>query len=51
VAKSQQQKKLIYSLHQDEGTVEGHEQNKSYITKYYKPLLGPEEGNFTLDKT
>jgi hypothetical protein len=29
-------KKLIHSLIQDEGTIEGDEQLKSYIRKYYK---------------
>jgi hypothetical protein len=37
---------------QDEGTIEGHEQLKSYITSYYKGLFGaPEEGNFSFDET
>jgi hypothetical protein len=31
---------LTRSLQQDEGTIEDHEQLKSYITKYYKYLLG-----------
>jgi hypothetical protein len=31
--------------------IEGHEQLKSYITKYYKNLFGePLEGNFTMDE-
>jgi len=51
VANGRHRKKLIYSLQQDEGTIEGHEQIKSYITKYNKKLFGaPEEGNFTLDE-
>lgn len=33
MANGRHQKKLIYSLHQDEGTIEGHEQIKSYVTK------------------
>ena len=40
------------SLIQDEGTVEGHEQLKSYITKYYKAMFGkPDESDFSLDET
>jgi hypothetical protein len=36
----------------DEGTIEGHEQLKSYITSYDKGLFGaPEEGNFLFDET
>jgi hypothetical protein len=45
-------KKHIHSLVQDEGTIEGHEQHKSYITNYYKNLFGePVEGNFTMDES
>ena len=40
VANGRHRKKLIHSLVQDEGTIEGHEQLKSYITKYYKGLFG-----------
>jgi hypothetical protein len=39
-------------LIQDEGTIEGHKNLKSYITNYYKGLFGsPEEGNFSMDET
>jgi hypothetical protein len=34
------EKKLIHSLVQEEGLIEGHEQLKSYITFYYKGLFG-----------
>ena len=52
VANGRHRKKRIHSLVQDEGTIEGHEQLKSYITNYYKGLFGaPEEGNFTLDES
>jgi hypothetical protein len=45
-------KKRIHSLVQDEGTIEGLDNLKSYITNYYKNLFGaPEEGNFSLDET
>ena len=51
-AKGRHQKKLIHSLQQDEGKIEGHEQLKSYITNYYKNLFGaPEEGNFSMDES
>jgi hypothetical protein len=52
VANSRHRKKHIHSLNRDEGTVEGHEQLKSYIINYYKNLFGePGEGNFTMDET
>src|SRR5438128_5636776 len=52
VVNGRHRKKLIHTLHQDEGTVEGHEQLKAYITKYYKCLFrAPEEGNFALDES
>ena len=52
VANGRHRKKRIYSLVQDEGTIEGHEQLKSYITKFYKGLFGaPDEGNFMLDES
>ena len=52
VANGRHRKKIIHSLQQDEGTIEGHEQLKSYITNYYKNLFGaPEEGNFSMDET
>ena len=52
VANGRHWKKIIHSLQQDEGTIEGHEQLKSYITNYYKNLFGAiEEGNFSMDET
>ena len=39
LANGRHRKKLIHSLNQDEGLIEGHEQLKSYITKYYKICL------------
>ena len=52
VANGRHRKKHIHSLVQDEGTIVGHEQLKSYITNYYKGLFGaPEEGNFSLDES
>jgi hypothetical protein len=51
LANGRHRKKRICSLIQEEGTIEGHEQLKSYITNYYKCLFGaPEEGNFSLDE-
>jgi hypothetical protein len=52
VANGRHQKKLIHSLVQDEGTIEGQENLKYYITNYYKGLFGsPEEGNFSMDES
>jgi mannosylglycoprotein endo-beta-mannosidase len=52
IANGRHRKKLIHSLVQDEGTIVGHEQLKSYITNYYKDLFGePEEGTFTLEES
>jgi hypothetical protein len=52
VANGRYQKKLIHLLFQDEGTIEGHENPKSYIRNYYKGLFGsPNEGNFSMDET
>jgi hypothetical protein len=52
VANGRHRKKLIHSLVQDEGTIEGHENLKSYITNYYRGLFGsPDEGNFSMDET
>ena len=44
LANGRHRKKLIHSLNQDEGTIEGHEQLKSYITKYYKNMFGIARG-------
>ena len=52
LANGRHRKKYIHNLNQEEGVIEGHEQLKSFITKYYKTLFGaPEEGNFTLDES
>ena len=52
LANGRHRKKRIYSLNQDEGLIEGHEQLKTYITNYYKNLFGkPEEGNFSMDES
>jgi hypothetical protein len=52
VANGRHRKKHIHSLVQEDGTVEGHEQLKAYITTYYKNLFSkPDEGNFTMDET
>ena len=52
MANGRHRKKLIHSLQQDEGLIEGQDQLKSYITKYYKGLFGaPEEGNLSLDES
>jgi hypothetical protein len=45
-------KKRIHSLIQDEGTIEGLDNLKLYITNYYKNLFGAlEEGNFSMDES
>jgi hypothetical protein len=52
VANGKHRKKLIHSLVQDEGTIEGDEQLKSYITSYYKDLFGePVECNISMDES
>jgi hypothetical protein len=52
VANGRHRRKLIHSLVQDEGTIKGHENLKSYIMNYYKGLFGsPKEGNFSMDET
>jgi hypothetical protein len=52
VANGRHRKKVIHSLVQDEGTIEGHENLKSYITNYYNGLFGsPKEVNFSMDET
>jgi hypothetical protein len=52
VAIGRHRKKLIHSLIQDEGTIEGHELLKSYIKIYYKGLFDElEEGNFSIDES
>ena len=52
VANGRHRNKIIHSLHQEEGMIEGQDELKRYITKYYKGFFGaPEEGNFSLDET
>jgi len=52
VADGKHKKKLMHSLIQDEGMIEGQEQLKSYITSYYKSLFGaPPENSFSLDES
>jgi hypothetical protein len=42
----------VISPTQDVGTIEGHENLKSYITNYYKGLFdSPDEGNFSMDES
>jgi mannosylglycoprotein endo-beta-mannosidase len=48
VANGRHRKKQIHTLVQDEGTIEGLDNLKAYITVYYKILFGaPNEGNFS----
>jgi hypothetical protein len=52
VANGRHRKKRIHSLVQEEGTIEGSDNLKNYITSYYKKLFGaPDEGNFFMDET
>jgi hypothetical protein len=52
VANGQHRKKLIHSLVQDGGLIEGQEQLKSYTTSYYKGLFGAlEESYVSMDES
>jgi hypothetical protein len=52
VVNGRHRNKLIHSLNQDEGLIEGHEQLKSYITSYYKGLFGgPEESDVSMHES
>jgi hypothetical protein len=52
VANGRYRKKCIHNLIQDEGTIEGLDNLKNYITNYYKNLFGThEECNFFMDET
>ena len=52
LANGRHRKKLIYSLNQDEGMIEGHDQLKSYITRYYKNLFGERDAdNFSQEES
>jgi mannosylglycoprotein endo-beta-mannosidase len=49
VANGKRRKTRIFRLEQDEGVIEGEEQIKSYITKFYKNLFGSlEAGRLSL---
>jgi hypothetical protein len=52
VANGRRRKKRIHTLVQDEGTIEGLDNLKNYITNYYMNLFGaPEEGTFLVDES
>jgi hypothetical protein len=52
VANGRHRKKRIHTLVQDEGTIEGLDNLKNYITNYYMNLFGaPEEGTFFVDES
>jgi hypothetical protein len=52
VANGKRRKARIFRLGQDEGIIEGEEQIKSYITKYYKNLFGSSEaGRLSLNES
>jgi hypothetical protein len=52
MANGRHRRKRIQSLVQDEGRIEGHEQLKLHITKYYKGLFGPlEESSISLEES
>jgi hypothetical protein len=52
VSNGRHRKKRIHTLVQDEGTIEGIDNLKKYITSYYKNLFGAsEEGNFFMDES
>jgi hypothetical protein len=49
VANGKRRKTRIFQLDQEEGIIQGEENLKKYITKYYKGLFGcPEKNNFLL---
>jgi hypothetical protein len=49
VANGKRHKTMIFRLEQEEGIIEGDENLKTYITKYYKGLFGHlERNNFSL---
>jgi hypothetical protein len=39
VGNGRHRKKLTHSLVQDEGTIEGHEERKSYMANYYRKIV------------
>jgi hypothetical protein len=51
VANGKHRKTRIFPLEQEEGVIEGEENLKRYITKYYKVLFGPHiKNNFSMDE-
>ena len=51
VANGRHRKTRIFQLEQDEGTIVGHDNLKTYITEYYKNLFGePEQNDFSLNE-
>ena len=51
VANGRHRKTRIFQLEQEEGTIVGHENLKTYITEYYKNLFGePEQNDFSLNE-
>jgi hypothetical protein len=45
------EKKRIYQLEQDKGTIVGEENLEVYITEYYKKIFGaPAKNNFTMQE-
>jgi hypothetical protein len=51
IANGKHRKKKIFQLEQDEGTIVGDDNLKTYITEYYKKLFGnPEPSSVTLDE-
>ena len=52
VANGKRRKTRIFLLEQEEGIIEGEENLKKYITKYYKGLFGPsKKNNWTMDES
>ena len=52
IANGKHRKKRIFQLEQDEGTIVGQDNLKTYITEYYKRLFGPpEESCVSLDES
>jgi len=51
VANGRHRKTRIFQLEQDEGTIVGHDNLKTYITEYYKNLFRePEQNDFSLNE-
>ena len=52
VANGKRRKTRIFRLEQEEAVIEGEENLKKYITKYYKGLFGPSrKNNLTMDES